>query len=129
MRRNLVRVGIHVNTFIDPRSAIENILADPRTDLLILDLTMPDFDGIEVMTTLANFNCRIPIFLVSGWWPETLELAAALGRGIGLYIVGAYEKPFDIAEVSRHLGTKPTDELDGGKIEKLWTSPVTISSN
>lgn len=105
-RRILERDGIRVTAFVDSRQAIIRLCEGLGTDLLILDLTMPNFDGIEFMTNLANVDFKSPLLLVSGWWPETLELATALGRGIGLDIVGAYEKPFDIGQVRTHFGTR-----------------------
>ena len=105
-RRILERDGTCVTAFVNSRQAILRIFEGLGTDLLILDLTMPDFDGIEFMMDLAKADFGSPLLLVSGWWPETLELATELGRGIGLNIVGAYEKPFDIGRVRTHFGTR-----------------------
>lgn len=65
-------------------------------DLLLLDLSMPDVDGLEVCKTLrAKDNMKnLPIFVLSGFaTKEHRELV--LGAGANEFIT----KPFGIAEL------------------------------
>lgn len=112
IKRILSSKGYKVQTFSDPRNAVTDLSSSCETELLILDLTMPDFDGVEVLTALANSDCRLPIVLISGWWPETLELCTILGLDLGLKIVGSIEKPFDPDRISEIFATHARRSAD-----------------
>jgi DNA-binding response OmpR family regulator len=71
-----------------------------------LDLAMPDVDGIELMSWLAQAGCRARLVLVSGVGPEVLEAARRLGEAYGLQIAGALPKPADAEALLALL--KPT---------------------
>ena len=86
-------------TYSDSIQALNEIASSGNVDLLILDLTMPEFDGVELMLALAQRNCPTPILLISGWWPETLELSAILGSAHGLRILGTLQKPFNLDQI------------------------------
>ena len=47
IKRNLELGGIEVVIFSDSRLAVDKIPEESPIDLLILDLTMPEFDGAE----------------------------------------------------------------------------------
>jgi DNA-binding response OmpR family regulator len=63
--------------------------------VISLDLAMPDVDGIELMSWLAQAGCRARLVLVSGVGPDVLEAARRLGEAYGLQIAGALSKPAD----------------------------------
>jgi CheY-like chemotaxis protein len=72
-------------------------------DVVVLDLQMPEIDGVEVMRILADQKSRASIVLVSGLDPRTIASAARFGRGMGLNVVGALQKPFKIADLLQQL--------------------------
>ena len=57
---------VQVDTFTNPREAIEKYKAEPY-DLVILDLLMPDMDGLEVMAKLKEEFPAAKIIMISGW--------------------------------------------------------------
>lgn len=116
IKRNLELGGIEVLIFSDSRLAVDKIPEESPIDLLILDLTMPEFDGAEFIEFLAMTSFTTPIIIVSGWWSETLNLCAALGRAHGLNIVGVHEKPFDIAHVYEYLQHEQTSRFSARKL-------------
>ena len=77
----------------------------PRFDpsLIVLDLVMPDVDGIEVLEYLATQSSKAQILLVSGLDARVLSSAERLGRSQGLRVLGHLQKPFDLREVERIL--------------------------
>jgi DNA-binding response OmpR family regulator len=77
---------------------------------LILDLAMPNKDGIEVIQLLGEMKCDIPILLFSGFDPGVVEAAARLGRGLGLKIMGILRKPATLTS----LRTALTDAFPSG---------------
>ncbi|MGQ0677915.1 MAG: response regulator [Rhodospirillales bacterium] len=73
-------------------------LARGRYDGLVLDLSMPETDGIELLRHLANVNPRVPILIVSGFAERVREAALRLGEAHGLAMAGILAKPVRAAE-------------------------------
>ena len=68
-------------------------------DAIILDLSMPDMDGIELLRFLAAARCRAKILVISGFDTRVLETAAKLGSAMGLSITGTLCKPVRVADL------------------------------
>lgn len=77
-------------------------IADPP-DVLVLDLFMPDKDGIEIIADVAEAKDAPFIILISGHSNALLTSAVRLGRSKGLKVVGALVKPFRLAELRKLL--------------------------
>jgi EAL domain-containing protein (putative c-di-GMP-specific phosphodiesterase class I)/ActR/RegA family two-component response regulator len=73
--------------------------------LVITDLQMPDFDGIEFMRMLADARTDVPVVILSGFDPRVLHTAEAFGRSIGLTIVDALQKPLSVPALRDLLET------------------------
>ena len=71
---------------------------------VILDLSIPDIDGFELMAKLAANLVSMPILLMSGRDSATIDAAEIYGRGIGLTICGALTKPFTKDQLFSGLG-------------------------
>jgi EAL domain-containing protein (putative c-di-GMP-specific phosphodiesterase class I) len=69
-------------------------LAKAAPDLIVLDLQMPDTDGIEVLRDLAAGGIQAAILLVSGMDRRTIASAELFGRQAGLNMIGTMQKPF-----------------------------------
>ncbi|MGH6881674.1 MAG: EAL domain-containing protein, partial [Hypericibacter sp.] len=61
---------------------------------VVLDLVMPNVDGIEVLRELAALLTGIPILILSGMDGRLLETAMQLGQARGLTMAGCIQKPF-----------------------------------
>jgi two-component system KDP operon response regulator KdpE len=68
-----------------------------RPDVVILDLCLPDMDGLRVLKQLREWN-RAPVFILSGQDDEALKVSA-LDSGANDYV----SKPFGTAEVLARL--------------------------
>jgi EAL domain-containing protein (putative c-di-GMP-specific phosphodiesterase class I)/FixJ family two-component response regulator len=64
------------------------------TTLIILDLLLPDIDGIELLRILAAQNCKTNIVLISGIGKRVVETAQDMAEALGLSVVGCLQKPF-----------------------------------
>ncbi len=74
-------------------------------DVLFLDLSLPDMDGVQFMRRLGSLRCRTPIILISGHADSILSAAASAGREAGLEILGTLHKPFSIDDFDRLIST------------------------
>ena len=83
----------------------------PDTTLILLDLVMPEMDGIEILRLLGERNCKARIVLMSGINIRVIETAKKLAQSLGLVVVGHLQKPFPIDQLQELLGANlPTDE-------------------
>jgi len=67
--------------------------------LIVLDLVMPHFDGIEVLRTLADRGSAARLLMISGFDTTLLARAEKLAEVWGLDVVGSVEKPLDIGKL------------------------------
>lgn len=63
-------------------------------DLIVLDLQMPNTDGVEILRDLAANGTSAGVLLVSGMDKRTIASAEHFGRQAGLNVVGTLQKPF-----------------------------------
>lgn len=72
-----------------------NILSDKeyqnKIDLVLLDLTMPKMNGLEVLKWVNNKKIAIPVILQTGI-EDAIELSKAFKLGIKDYLVKPYTK-------------------------------------
>ena len=66
---------------------------------IILDLSLPDLDGFDVMTMLADNYSGVPVLLISGHDTVILQAAAMHGTGLGLKMGVSLTKPFNKDEL------------------------------
>lgn len=68
-------------------------LARFHVDGFVIDLSMPETDGIEILRFLADRNTRAPILIVSGFAERIRDAALRLGTARGLVMAGVLAKP------------------------------------
>lgn len=91
-----------------------------RPSHLVIDLVMPDVDGMQVLKALADAGCRARIIICSGMSDGVLDAAMRSASAHGLDVVGVLPKPFRLRElkallerpltplVRRHLNCRPS---------------------
>ena len=67
-------------------------------DIIILDLMLPDIDGIEVLRRLRDARVETPVLILSGL-TEADDKVKGLGTGADDYLT----KPFDKAELMARI--------------------------
>ena len=76
----------------------------PHTSVILLDLVMPEMDGIEILRLLGERNCKARIVLMSGINIRVIETAKKLAQSLGLSVIGHLQKPFPITQLQELLG-------------------------
>jgi EAL domain-containing protein (putative c-di-GMP-specific phosphodiesterase class I)/ActR/RegA family two-component response regulator len=71
--------------------------------IIILDLGMPDIDGVEMLRFLADERVTARILIVSGFDGKILDAASRLGAARGLNMAGVLRKPVLIEELTHAL--------------------------
>jgi CheY-like chemotaxis protein len=72
------------------------VLKDQPIDLVIMDLFMPDRDGIETITDIRMDWPDLPIIAMSGGW-RTIGADTVLDMALAIGVQSALAKPFDRA--------------------------------
>lgn len=83
------------NSGSDAISQIEN--AEKKPDLLICDLLMPEMDGFDMMSQLADKKITMPIIVISSQSQTVRKSASILATIKSLNFLGELEKPVDLA--------------------------------
>jgi two-component system phosphate regulon response regulator PhoB len=119
---NFTQAGFEVTTAATGLAAL-NAVQDEPPDLIILDIMLPDLDGLEVCRRLRRQEKtrRIPIIMLTA---RTQEVDRVVGFELGAddYVM----KPFSPRElvlraksIFRRMGDEPSDVLKVGKIQLL----------
>jgi len=93
---NLKARGYDVDTAVDGTAAL-TAAADRHPDVVLLDLGLPDLDGVEVIRGLRGWT-RVPIIVLSARHSST-DKVAALDAGADDYVT----KPFGMDELLARL--------------------------
>ena len=91
--RVLVTEGFDVVHAPTGNEALE-ALVDRRLDLLLLDLTLPDIDGLDVCRKVREDHPEMPIIMLTAR-AEEMDVIVGLGAGADDYV----PKPFRLAEL------------------------------
>ncbi len=95
----------------------------PEVTLIMMDLAMPETDGIELLRVLGKKQCKAGIVLMSGFDRRVLETAEQLGRSLGLSAVGQLQKPFRLPELEDILRTHASSKAPEPSAQRL---PIAI---
>lgn len=117
LQQSLQREGFVVN-HIDQGKLALSALSTPDQDMVILDLGLPDMDGLEVLKEIRDKNVDLPIIILTA--RDSLESKVqGLDHGADDYIA----KPFEIQEllarlrvIERRLGTASSALISIGKV-------------
>jgi EAL domain-containing protein (putative c-di-GMP-specific phosphodiesterase class I)/ActR/RegA family two-component response regulator len=114
LNRILANLGFTSVTLCDSGgAALESIDADSRPNLILLDLNMPEMDGIEFVRHLVERHYTGSLILVSGEDERMLQTAEKLVQAHKIPILGHLHKPVRPESLSLLL--------------EKWTPPATSS--
>ncbi|WP_164545656.1 response regulator [Paenibacillus albus] len=97
LRELFEQEGLHVYEAANGTSAIE-VASRDKVDFILLDLKMPDMDGIEALQEIRRFNQTVQVAMITAFGdPDKLDKAKALG------VKSFFTKPFDIESLRSHV--------------------------
>lgn len=109
LARALTREGYEVDSYSTGQAAIDN---SADSDLIVLDLGLPDMDGLDVARSVRSNGMMTPILVLTARADE-VDLVVGLDAGADDYVT----KPFRLAELLarvrallRRAGGELTDE-------------------
>ena len=113
----LEKNNFSVDAVADGIKAVDYIKYNKEYDCIILDIMMPNMDGIEVIKYLRENNYNIPILVLSAK-AEVDDKVLGLDLGANDYLV----KPFNSAELLARIRvlTRKSDEIN--------TSTITLAN-
>lgn len=86
--------GHEASVAADGADGLQRILGD-RPDLVVVDLKMPEMDGLEVLRILRREQPGVPVIAMSGGFGEHTDLYLDVAVEFGA--VAALRKPFRLA--------------------------------
>jgi two-component system KDP operon response regulator KdpE len=124
LRTSLAPQGFHILEAATGADALDRVRCD-KPDLILLDLGLPDMEGIEIIRALRGAGDRIPIVVLSSRGDETGKVEA-LEAGADDYVT----KPFGMAELVARMraalrhrfaeqGGEPVFDHDGLRVDLL----------
>jgi len=81
----------------DSISIIEN--STDLFDLVVLDLVMPEYDGIRLMSYLEGQNVKTRLLIISGLPEDVVRMSNTLAEASGLKSIGSLQKPLQLEDL------------------------------
>ena len=97
LQRSLARRGFQVTALGDGASALAEMIARPH-DAVVLDLTLPGLDGLQVLQQARARGLRTPVLVLTARG-STGERVQGLNLGADDYLT----KPFELAELEARI--------------------------
>ncbi len=88
--------GWQVENSTNPVTFLQQEISEQT--ILVLDLILPDIDGIEVIRALAKRQCFCPLILISGFDNKVLHSAQQLAEAHKMPVIATLTKPFELSK-------------------------------
>lgn len=110
MLRRLSKRGFNVSLAEDGKGALSRINSE-KTDLVLLDVEMPDMNGLEVLQILRQTYspAQLPIIMVTGK-ASSDDVVSALAAGANDYVTKPIDFPVVLARIQTQLSRKHAEE-------------------
>ena len=116
LRTSLGAQGYRISEAASASAALDR-LANETAELVLLDLGLPDLDGLDLIRTLRDAGNRLPIVVLSSRGDERGKVAA-LELGADDYVT----KPFSMAELVARIRTALRHRLQAQGAEPVFRS-------
>jgi EAL domain-containing protein (putative c-di-GMP-specific phosphodiesterase class I)/ActR/RegA family two-component response regulator len=95
-------IGVsNVNLFSDPSLGLESLIVNSEfSDLVLVDLQMPEIDGIAFLKLLGDAGYKGQVIVISGFESKVLHMAESIAKQRNLAILGQLTKPFSAVQLN-----------------------------
>lgn len=101
LKKTLTRVGHEIQSAFSAKDGLERLGRD-QFDLIIVDLMMPEMNGIQFLEALREKNSPLPVLMVTGY-PTISTAVQALRLGAVDYIAKPFTRKELLSPVHRAL--------------------------
>ena len=84
-------------------NSVDDLSVLEAFDVLVLDLSMPGLDGIEILHYMEHLNLKPQLVLMTGFEQSVLEGAKKLADQLQIPVLGTLSKPFQVQNVKSLL--------------------------
>lgn len=102
VRKVAEKLGFEVETATQGRK-FKEIYKRFDPTLIVLDMVMPEEDGIELVQWLASVQCTARIIIISGFTPIYSDAAITFAAAEGLLPISRLAKPVSLATLTSAL--------------------------
>lgn len=110
-RRIFSRQGFAVETNTDARQGLA-MATQKDYEIILLDIKMPNMDGIQFLEQLRQANFEVPVLIITGY-PSIPNAAAAMRLGACDYVTKPFTSEEITSAVQRVLATRRIPEGNG----------------
>jgi len=104
-------IGLTAKVTSDFQSFLE-IFQQWEPEYLVIDLIMPDMDGVEVLGELGRMGVDAQLIITSGAGQQLLHAAARSAGAHGLNVLGILPKPFNPKAFRDLINAEPINTAD-----------------
>ena len=122
LERSLRFEGFKVRSALNGEIAIEEIEKD-LPDILILDINMPEVDGIQVTKYLRSLDIDIPICILSAR-DEVSDRVSGLEAGADDYVIKPFSFDELLARIHALLRRRSVDDSKISSVGRLMVDPM-----
>ncbi|GIL38542.1 EAL domain-containing response regulator [Roseiterribacter gracilis] len=94
--------GAETRTTTDPELFL-SLVREWAPDYALVDLQMPNLDGLQVLRELAELRSSAVVVLMSAFEPKVLNVAQSIGKSLGLTMGPVLQKPITASNFARAL--------------------------
>lgn len=116
-------IGLTAKVTSDFQSFL-NTINEWQPQYLIIDLIMPDMDGVEVLGELGRMQIDAQLIITSGAGQQLLHAAARSAGAHGLNVLGILPKPFNPKAFRDLINAESTNNADNAFGQQLRAENV-----
>lgn len=116
-------IGLTAKVTSDFQSFL-NTINEWQPQYLIIDLIMPDMDGVEVLGELGRMQIDAQLIITSGAGQQLLHAAARSAGAQGLNVLGILPKPFNPKAFRDLINAESTNNADNAFGQQLRAENV-----
>lgn len=101
IKKGLEYNGFEVDSFTDPLLALDNIRSNSsQYDTIILDVKMPNLDGLQLYSKIRDINKKVKVCLFSAAQPDFEEYKKVCSSFDEKYFI---KKPMPLGDLAKRI--------------------------